>query len=120
VVFRKTPFVRRNSESLTGNQGSLLRSLFSAIVTNFLRGENVASEEKFKTLNLKNRPLEQGCQMVCFPTKNPNLGKIFSVSDWKMLIYLVANLWTFEIFNDHLAHGVFIWYILRFWCRAPI
>jgi hypothetical protein len=29
---------------------------------------------------------QQGCQMVCFQTKNPNSGKIFRFSDWKMLI----------------------------------
>jgi hypothetical protein len=29
----------------------------------------------------------QGCQMVCFQTKNPNLGQFWSVLDWKMLIY---------------------------------
>jgi hypothetical protein len=43
----------------------------------------------------------QVCQMVCFQTKNPNLGKFFRVLNWKMLIY---------IFYDHLVHCVFIWY----------
>jgi hypothetical protein len=41
-------------------------------------------------------PSKQGCQMVCFKTKNPNLGKI-----WKAL----------GIFYDHLVNFVFIWYI---------
>jgi hypothetical protein len=30
----------------------------------------------------------QVCQMVCFQTKNPNLGKFFRVLNWKMLIYI--------------------------------
>jgi hypothetical protein len=59
---------------------------------------------------------EQGCQMVCFQTQTPNLGKICTVSDWKMSINFKAIwniLWTFGIFNDHLAHCVFIWYIFH-------
>jgi hypothetical protein len=51
--------------------------------------------------------------MVCFQTQNPNLGKIFRVSDWKMYIYLRP----FGIFKDHLAHCVFIFF--RFWYHAP-
>jgi hypothetical protein len=60
----------------------------------------------------------QGCLVVCFPTKNPNLGKILKVSNWKMLIYFMAIwniLWTFGISYDHLAHFVFF----LFWCHAP-
>jgi hypothetical protein len=59
----------------------------------------------------------QGCQMACFQTKNPNLGKIFRVSDWKMLIYFMAIwniLWIFGIFCDHSVHIVLIWYILSY------
>jgi hypothetical protein len=43
--------------------------------------------------------------MVCFQTQNPNLGKNFRASDWKMLIYFTAIwniLWIFMT----------IWYIL--------
>jgi hypothetical protein len=32
---------------------------------------------------------KQGCQMVCFRTKNPNLGKLWRVLQWKMLICLM-------------------------------
>jgi hypothetical protein len=63
---------------------------------------------------LPNCLAEQGCQMVCFQTKNHNLGKICRFSDWKMLTYFMAIwkiLWTCGIFYDHLAHCVFIWYI---------
>jgi hypothetical protein len=46
--------------------------------------------------------LQQGCQMVYFQTKNPNLGKFSSVLYWTMLVY----------FNGHLVYFVAILYIL--------
>jgi hypothetical protein len=53
--------------------------------------------------------------MVYFRTKNPSLGKFWRALDWKMLsMYFMAILnilRTFGIFNDHLVHFVFIWYI---------
>jgi hypothetical protein len=56
----------------------------------------------------------QGCQMVSFQTKNPNLGKFWRAWNWKMLLYIMA-IWNilrpFGIFYDHLVHFVFIWYI---------
>jgi hypothetical protein len=57
---------------------------------------------------------EQGCQMVCFQTKNRNLGKFWRVLQWKMLVYFM-DIWsilqTFYIFHDHLVYQVVIWYI---------
>jgi hypothetical protein len=45
----------------------------------------------------------QGCQMVYFQTKNPDLGKFRRVLQWKMLVYL----------NDtYLVYFMAIWYIL--------
>jgi hypothetical protein len=41
-------------------------------------------------------PLIQGCQMVSFQTKNPNLGIFWRTLEWKMLLYIL-----------------FIWNILR-------
>jgi hypothetical protein len=32
----------------------------------------------------------QGCQMVYFQTKNPNLGESWRALDWKMLVYFTA------------------------------
>jgi hypothetical protein len=53
--------------------------------------------------------------MVCFQTKNPNLGKFRRDLDWKDLIYFMA-IWNilriFGIFYAHLVQFVFIWYIL--------
>jgi hypothetical protein len=49
----------------------------------------------------------QGCQMVYFQTKNPNLGKFWSVLQWKMLVDFVAVrsiLWQFGIFCGRLVY----------------
>jgi hypothetical protein len=52
--------------------------------------------------------------MVCFKTKNPNLGKFWRFLQWKIL----AKLWTIwsilrplEIFYSHLVYFVVIGYI---------
>jgi hypothetical protein len=45
--------------------------------------------------------LPQGCQMVCIQTKNPNLGKIWRVEQWKILIDIRAIwyiFWSFGLF----------------------
>jgi hypothetical protein len=57
----------------------------------------------------------QGCQMVHFQTKNPNLGNCSRVLHWKMLhsvfyvhlVYFIAILY----FYGHLVYFVIIWYI---------
>jgi hypothetical protein len=57
---------------------------------------------------------QQGCQMVYFKTKNPNLGKFWSSLDGKMLKYFMAIyniLGTFGKLYDHLVPLVFIRYI---------
>jgi hypothetical protein len=49
-----------------------------------------------------------------FQTKNPNLGKFWSVLQWKMLVFLKAVLSILRqnsIFYGHLAHFAVIWYI---------
>jgi hypothetical protein len=52
--------------------------------------------------------------MVCFQTKNPNLGKFWRVLQWKMLVYLMT-IWSilrpFDVFNAHLFNFVVTWYI---------
>jgi hypothetical protein len=56
----------------------------------------------------------QGCQMVCFQTKNPNLGKFWKALDWKMFIHFMAfwNIfWRFVIVYDRSVHFVLILYI---------
>jgi hypothetical protein len=64
----------------------------------------------------------QGCQMVCFQTKNPNLGKFWRVLQWKILVYFItirfilgpfANiLWPFGIFCGHLVYFSPFWYFV--------
>jgi hypothetical protein len=46
------------------------------------------------------------CQMVCFQTKNPNLGKFWRASELKMLVYFMVIwniLWSFGIYYGHLV-----------------
>jgi hypothetical protein len=56
--------------------------------------------------------------MVCFPTKNPNLGKFLRVLQWKMLAYLL-DIWSilrpFGIFYRHLINFVVLWYFGKIW-----
>jgi hypothetical protein len=66
---------------------------------------------------------DQGCQMVCFQTKNPSVGKFWRALDWKMLIYI---LWPFGILYGYFWYYMTIWYILysfgtffRFWYHVP-
>jgi hypothetical protein len=47
-----------------------------------------------------NHYLDQGCQMVCFQTKNPNLDKFWRALDWKMLTYFMAILEYFMEIRD--------------------
>jgi hypothetical protein len=46
--------------------------------------------------------------MVCFRTKNPNLGQFWRALDWKNGYIL----WPFEVFYGHLGYFMTIWYIL--------
>jgi hypothetical protein len=51
--------------------------------------------------------------MVCFRTKNLNLGKFWRVLQWKMLAYCI-DIWSilqsFGIFYGHWVYFVVIWY----------
>jgi hypothetical protein len=51
----------------------------------------------------------QGCQMVCFQTKNPNLGKLWRVLQWKIMVYFMD---TWSILRSFVIHTYFmdIWY----------
>jgi hypothetical protein len=52
--------------------------------------------------------------MVCFQTKNTNLGKFWSVLEWKMMEYFMEiwnNLWSFDILLWPFENVVVIWYI---------
>jgi hypothetical protein len=45
---------------------------------------------------------DQGCQMVCFWTKNPNLGKFWTALEWKMMVHFMT------IWNNYSHSGSFI------------
>jgi hypothetical protein len=54
------------------------------------------------------------CQMVCFQTKKNNLGKIWGVLQWKILVYFIiiwSTLRTLEIVYGYWVYFVVIWYI---------
>jgi hypothetical protein len=57
----------------------------------------------------------QGCQMVCFQTKNTNLGKFGWVLLWKIVVYFMT-IWSIlrplEIFYGHLVYFTAIGNIL--------
>jgi hypothetical protein len=71
---------------------------------------------------------KQGCQMVYFQTKNPNLGKFWRSMQWKMVDYFIAIwsifchlvyfiaiwyiLWTFGIFYVYLVYFFLFWYVV--------
>jgi hypothetical protein len=82
---------------------------------------------------------DQGCQMVNFQTKKPNLDNFWRVLQWKKRVYFMDIwsilqqfgilcvhlayfvyiwhiLWTFGIFCGHLAYFALIWYILPCFC----
>jgi hypothetical protein len=54
--------------------------------------------------------------MVYFQTKNPNLGKVWRITQRKMLIYFMSIryiLRPFAKFYGHLVYFLVIWYILH-------
>jgi hypothetical protein len=69
---------------------------------------------------------EHGCQMVCFQTENPNLGKFLRVLLWKILVYFMtiwSSLRPFEILYGHLVYFVEIRYnfpVLVFWTKKNL
>jgi hypothetical protein len=71
---------------------------------------------------LKNQPnisvtfsggkVKQGCQKVCFQTKNPNLGKFCRASEWKMLVNLLVIWNILQPFGIFCGHLVMLWYVI--------
>jgi hypothetical protein len=54
-------------------------------------------------------PLVQGCQMVCFQTQNPNLGKFWGSCNGKSWYILLP---IYYQFYGHWKYLMAIWYIL--------
>jgi hypothetical protein len=71
----------------------------------------------FTKRTLRNSCRSQGCQMVSFRTKNPNLGNFRRVLQLKMSVYSMA-IWSiflpFGIVYGHLVH------FPSFWCFLPV
>jgi hypothetical protein len=60
----------------------------------------------------------QGCQMVYFQTKNPNLGTFLRAFEWKMFFTI---LWPFGMFCGHLVYFMAVWHSLwSFGIFSPI
>jgi hypothetical protein len=51
---------------------------------------------------------QQGCQMVCFQTHNPKLGKFWRTLDWQKVIYFTA-IWNIY---GHSGYFITLWHIL--------
>jgi hypothetical protein len=64
--------------------------------------------------------LQQGCQMVCFQNKNPNLGKLWRVLQWKMLFNFMD---TWSILCMVFCYILWIFGVVRgispFWYCVP-
>jgi hypothetical protein len=59
------------------------------------------------TLHVVGPSFTQGCQMVCFQTKSPNLGKFWRAFAWQMLEYFMTIwniLWPFGIVGGNLLY----------------
>jgi hypothetical protein len=82
--------------------------------------------------NNPGRP-EQGCQMVSFQTKHPNLGIFWRTLEWKLFLYIVCSFvkyfdhWVYLMgiwqFCSHLVYFSPLWYFLprkiwQPWARA--
>jgi hypothetical protein len=74
------------------------RQFFQSGTRHWVKFETFGS--LFKNISGHSGP-DQGCQMVCFQSKNPNLGKFWRALNWKKLIYFVA------IWNILLKFGMF-------------
>jgi hypothetical protein len=87
--------------------------VFNQLFMNYLHTFKVRSETDMLIPTRKRQPL-QGCQMVCFQTKNPNLDKFWRVLLWKILVYFIT-IWyilrPLERFYGRLVYFVVIWYI---------
>jgi hypothetical protein len=55
-------------------------------------------------------PLDQGCQMEYFHTKNPNFHNFWRASEWKTLVYVCYGHLVYVCY-DNLVYLVVIWYI---------
>jgi hypothetical protein len=80
--------------------GFMMREFLSVNILKLLYNEAVS---KFLLIAVGQR---QGCQMVYFQTKKPNLGTFWRALEWKMFLYFVIIwniLWPFGIIYGSLV-----------------
>jgi hypothetical protein len=54
-------------------------------------------------------PRKQGCQIVCFQTKNPNLGKFWRALELKMMLYFMFVWNILQTLYTFYCHYVMLW-----------
>jgi hypothetical protein len=89
------------------SKSHILNPIFAAKIFSKSKQCRTASLSKLFKQGRPKMILEQGCQMVCFQTKNPNLGKFLRAIEWKLLVYFMVIwliIWPF-------GNVVVIWYI---------
>jgi hypothetical protein len=84
------------------------RETSTSSVTRDVKRRHVTSRSAFAATCM-----HQGCQMVCFQTQNPNLGKFWRKLEWcwKIVIYI---LWPFGTYCGDVEYFMTIWYILLY------
>jgi hypothetical protein len=101
AVFLKTGYARSwrlhnggASANFAPRRQIHVKAPISRLGANFFRRR----ENPFKKLTSGHPARGQGCQMVCFQTKNPNLGKFLRALHGKMLVYFMYG--HLEYFKD--------------------
>jgi hypothetical protein len=80
------PLLTKRADANFRNDNLFANTLF--LPTNFSFRPMRIVLQGLKCLKLSHR--DQGCQMVHFQTKNPNLGKFWRALEWEMLLYFMA------------------------------
>jgi hypothetical protein len=84
--FDKTLWQRKKGSDASFQNWSLIFNKLAATTNQHdLPSDQPSDQPSSKEQSEKPSP-EQGCQMVSFQTKNPNLGKFWRALEWKMLI----------------------------------
>jgi hypothetical protein len=75
------------------NQDTKIRPIWVTLLEKKPLPGNESAEKKRLVQILRKQQQQpnrdQGCQMACFETKNPTLGKFWRVLQWKMLVYFM-------------------------------
>jgi hypothetical protein len=96
---------RANNSSHSTTEAFLFVSCYAHTQQLFGSVKNFGGEKKSRNLRkrFRSKVSTQGCQMVYFKTKNPNLGIFWRALEWKMW-YIIRP---FGIIYDHLVYVIF-------------